>query len=1168
MKIEKEKIFTSPSDLNNFTLCKYHIKNDKLSFKNKLLKRKPIGDLELIIELGLKHEKKHLNLFKNKYKKIKIINDELSENKRYQDTLLALKEGFKVIHKAFFIEDTFRGEVDFLIRVETESSLGPYSYEVWDTKIAKNPQSRHVLQITAYSFLLSKVQGLLPKKMYLISGDDQEHSYNVADFTDYFVYMRKIFLNFIKNIDKEKIYPEKCKHCKICRWYIECEKIWEKDNYLNQISGIRQSQIVRFKKEKIVTAEDLCKVKLSNPNLKKINSKTLSNLKIKACLVQKKRESGESSYKIIETENRRGLYKLPKPNPADVFIDLEGYPFFGKRGFEYLHGLYLNTGTKMEFKYFWANSLDREDEKKNFINLIEYLKKHFEKNPNAYLYHYNEYEKTALRNLSNDFNSAYPDGLYFVDKLQRLEKFVDLYRVVEQCMLTSEKDISLKTIEKFYKDDRKANIKSAAESVLLYNQWLASKKENLKQDIINYNRDDCISTYELTEFLRNEKKKRYSDIPWFSLSADDKTKHQEEKEWETKDKELIKNLEKKKNESNNDFINNLQSIVGFYRRERKPEFWAMYDRKDKEHEDLVDDTTCIANCIRTSDPPVKVKLSQLFKYKFQKQDYKLREGDTGYDILGTTSRTSNDKKDTGFNIKKITEKGGEEYLTLKVGKQKLKKIGEMPTQLTLGPGEPFKTYDQERAIKRYLDSILVEKSKNKYKCINDFLIAKFPDVKGIEKGKNLINDKEDFVYQTVKVINNLQSSCLAIQGPPGTGKTWISAKVIIELLKKGKKIGISSNSHKAINNLLKQIEDIAIEEKFEFKGVKKSSQDTETKNIKEDQIFNGKTEMIHNTTSYIPVSSDYSLFAGTLWYFSYTGSKFNKKTQEVEEKPPIFDQSLDYMFCDEAGQVSLAGAIVLGTSSKNLILIGDQMQLANPIKGVHEGNSGKSCLEFLLENHDTIPLNKGIFLKETRRLNKKICKFISESFYESRLKPHEIAEKRKVISKIKDFEHEGIFYIPIDHKGCSTSSEEETKKIKSIYDQILGSKYVEEDDKGKKISGIINHNNIMTIAPFNVQVGRLIKELGEKAKVGTIDLFQGQSAKFVFISFASSDPENLPRQKSWFFSRNRLNVAVSRSESIVIIIFNPNLLLTACKKIDEMRLLNNFCKLTKFKTIL
>ena len=122
--------------------------------------------------------------------------------------------------------------------------------------------------------------------------------------------------------------------------------------------------------------------------------------------------------------------------------------------------------------------------------------------------------------------------------------------------------------------------------------------------------------------------------------------------------------------------------------------------------------------------------------------------------------------------------------------------------------------------------------KYKYKCINDFLNTKFPDIKDIKKGENLIKEKEDFVDQTVRVIQNLQSSYLAIQGPPGTGKTWISAKVIIELLKQGKKIGISSNTHKAINNLLKQIEDIAIKEKFVFKGVKKSSLDKETKKIK------------------------------------------------------------------------------------------------------------------------------------------------------------------------------------------------------------------------------------------------------------------------------------------------------------------------------------------------
>ena len=108
--------------------------------------------------------------------------------------------------------------------------------------------------------------------------------------------------------------------------------------------------------------------------------------------------------------------------------------------------------------------------------------------------------------------------------------------------------------------------------------------------------------------------------------------------------------------------------------------------------------------------------------------------------------------------------------------------------------------------------------------------------------------------------------------------------------------------------------------------------------------------------------------------------------------------------------------------------------------------------------------------------------------------------------------------------------------------------------------------NIMIIAPFNMQVNNLKKILNRKeARIVTIDKFQGQEAKVVFISFTSSDPENLPRHKDWFFSRNRLNVAVSRSQSIAIVIFNPKLLLTSCKKIDEMRLINNFCKLIKYK---
>ena len=94
----------------------------------------------------------------------------------------------------------------------------------------------------------------------------------------------------------------------------------------------------------------------------------------------------------------------------------------------------------------------------------------------------------------------------------------------------------------------------------------------------------------------------------------------------------------------------------------------------------------------------------------------------------------------------------------------------------------------------------------------------------------------------------------------------------------------------------------------------------------------------------------------------------------------------------------------------------------------------------------------------------------------------------------------------------------------------------------------------------------MTRNFDKNSKIGTIDKFQGQEAKIVFISMTSSDPENIPRHKEFFFSRNRLNVAISRAECVAIILFNPKLLNTSCQKIEEMKLINNFCKLLKYKT--
>src|SRR5207253_2338983 len=103
------------------------------------------------------------------------------------------------------------------------------------------------------------------------------------------------------------------------------------------------------------------------------------------------------------------------------------------------------------------------------------------------------------------------------------------------------------------------------------------------------------------------------------------------------------------------------------------------------------------------------------------------------------------------------------------------------------------------------------------------------------------------------------------------------------------------------------------------------------------------------------------LLAGTAWLFA----------------DEALEASLDYLFIDEAGQVSLANLVASGTSAKNLVLLGDQMQLGQPIQGVHPGRSGESSLEYLLDGLATISADRGIFLPTSFRMHKDVCGFIS-----------------------------------------------------------------------------------------------------------------------------------------------------------------------------------------------
>ena len=102
-------------------------------------------------------------------------------------------------------------------------------------------------------------------------------------------------------------------------------------------------------------------------------------------------------------------------------------------------------------------------------------------------------------------------------------------------------------------------------------------------------------------------------------------------------------------------------------------------------------------------------------------------------------------------------------------------------------------------------------------------------------------------------------------------------------------------------------------------------------------------------------------------------------------------------------------------------------------------------------------------------------------------------------------------------------------------------------------------DDILIVAPYNAQV-RCLRTAMPDARIGTVDKFQGQEAPVVFFSMASSSGDDVPRGLDFLFSRNRLNVAVSRAQALAVVVCSPALLRSRCSSVDDMQLINMLCR--------
>ena len=372
-------------------------------------------------------------------------------------------------------------------------------------------------------------------------------------------------------------------------------------------------------------------------------------------------------------------------------------------------------------------------------------------------------------------------------------------------------------------------------------------------------------------------------------------------------------------------------------------------------------------------------------------------------------------------------------------------------------------------------------------------------------------------------------SYLFLQGPPGTGKTWRGAEIVVDLLTNGYRVGVTAQSHKVIHNLLAAIEHEAERQGKTFTGLKKSGDDEETR-------YDG--EWIENETKIERFNDpEVRLVAGTAWLFSRAE----------------LDGTLDYLVIDEAGQVSLADAIAVGTSARNVILLGDPLQLAQVSQGTHPGGSGLSVLEHLLDGEATIPENRGVFLvaelaHAPRRLRVRLRSRLRGP---ARLAPD--GGRALDLARHRD-------PLPAGRaRGQRVVLARGGRRIAAEIGAMLGAAFTDEDGVTRPLA----EADFMVVAPYNAQVHELRGALPAGVPVGTVDKFQGQQAPIVFFSMATSSGEDVPRNLAFLFSRNRLNVAISRAQCLAVLVCSPRLLEARCRTIEEMQLVNALCRLVE-----
>ncbi len=1133
MKKHSGQLLYSPSDLVRYLespfaswMDRYYVEN-----RNVVTPDEETENEILIAQTGDQHERVVLDEFRSSVANLVEVpkdDPDVAQN----TTLSAIMAKAPVIYQAALERGQFAGFADFL-------TIDPSGrYQVWDTKLAHSVKPYYAIQLCCYSEMLAAATGeQMPEKFGIILGSREKVEFRVEDFIHYYRHIKASFLAMQDGFTgKMTDRPEPLPRADHGRWSSHADGFFNEADHLVRVFGISVGQIKKMKGAGIATMAALAASsgksvhKLANESLEKLVAQALLQCQTRADRIDN--SNALAQYQVLPHAGANGeplgLATLPPDHRGDVFFDMEGYPLVAG-GLEYLFGVCYRNGqqSSLAFKDWWAH--DREGEKFAFGGFVDWVFERWKSNPGMHIYHYAPYEVSAVRRLSTRHDTCQDE----VDELLKNEVFVDLYQIVRQGLRIGEDSYSIKTVERLYRQRRTTEVATAADSIVQYARWIESeqprdwKASTILKGIRDYNEDDCSSTAELSQWLRKVAGEHKIAVKrCVSASAPSPPALLPEIVERQK-------LTEKLREQGDTVSVVFGDLIDFHRREEKPMWWRMFDRAQATSEELRDDPGCIEG-IHAIGSPVPEKQSFVQTYRFDpSQECKLAAGDRSKAMF-----THN--LEAKFTLSALDSSKGE--LQLKIGKKGLNEKfgGAFPKHGSLIPDE----FVSAAAIQAALTEVAAKHlSKNLHTPVAS-LLNRIPPATPLQ------NPGESVTNAAIRITGLMFGGCLVIQGPPGTGKTYTASRVIEALLATGKKVGVASNSHKAVVNLLVACGDAARENNHPLRGIKVGGE-------AEDRLF-----LANPALQYVKDTGDGRItytggvVGGTAWLFTR----------------PEWESTLDFLFIDEAGQVSLANAVAMARCAKNLVLLGDQMQLEQPVQGSHPGDAGLSALQYALKDvdasrpdspvlHAVVPADQGLFLGESRRMHPSVCRFISESIYEGRLGSHPDCAQQKIVVPLGGncliTKESGIVFSGVEHDGDIQQSDEEVERVKAIYCELLGRLYTAKDGTTRTLA----LEDFLMIAPYNAQVRALQAALPKGARVGSVDKFQGQQAPVCILSLCSSFGEYGSRGLAFILDRNRVNVAVSRAQCLAVVVADPRIAGAAAGSISEMTLINLFCKL-------